>query len=108
MPVRVEPKVFFAAERTYLSWLEFAVVLSTTAGLLLNFGEGRGAALGAALGFVLVACLTLLYGLGMYLWRVRMMRRRRAIRYHDGFGPTALCLFFIVAILVNYGLKLAG
>ena len=106
VPVRVEPKVFFAAERTYLAWLEFAVLLASASGLLLNFGDGT--ALTAAIGFVLVACLTLLYALGMYLWRVRAIRQRRAVRYHDGLGPTVLWLILTVAMAVNFGLRLAS
>lgn len=38
VPVRVEPKVFFAAERTFLSWLEFSIILGSIAATLLNFG----------------------------------------------------------------------
>ncbi len=39
VPVRVEPKVYFAAERTFLSWLEFSIVLGSIAATLLNFGD---------------------------------------------------------------------
>ena len=39
LPVRVEPKVFFANERTFLSWLHFTVVLGGLAVGLLNFGD---------------------------------------------------------------------
>lgn len=39
LPVRVEPKVAFANERTFLSWLHFTVVLGGLAVGLLNFGD---------------------------------------------------------------------
>jgi len=39
LPVRVEPKVSFANERTFLSWLHFVVVLGGLAVGLLNFGD---------------------------------------------------------------------
>lgn len=39
LPVRVEPKVSFANERTFLSWLHFTVVLGGLAIGLLNFGD---------------------------------------------------------------------
>jgi hypothetical protein len=39
LPVRIEPKVFFANERTFLSWLHFTVVLGGLAVGLLNFGD---------------------------------------------------------------------
>lgn len=39
LPIRVEPKVAFANERTFLSWLHFTVVLGGLAVGLLNFGD---------------------------------------------------------------------
>lgn len=39
LPIRVEPKVSFANERTFLSWLHFTVVLGGLAVGLLNFGD---------------------------------------------------------------------
>lgn len=39
LPVRVEPKVAFANERTFLSWLHFTVILGGLAVGLLNFGD---------------------------------------------------------------------
>lgn len=39
LPVRVEPKIAFANERTFLSWLHFTVVLGGLAVGLLNFGD---------------------------------------------------------------------
>merc|ERR1712169_155789 len=42
LPTRVEPKVFFANERTFLSWLNFTVILGGLAVGLLNFGDKVG------------------------------------------------------------------
>jgi uncharacterized membrane protein YidH (DUF202 family) len=42
LPVRVEPKVSFANERTFLSWLHFTVVLGGLSVGLLNFGDKAG------------------------------------------------------------------
>ena len=39
LPTRIEPKVFFANERTFLSWLNFTVILGGLAMGLLNFGD---------------------------------------------------------------------
>lgn len=39
LPIRVEPKIAFANERTFLSWLHFTVVLGGLAVGLLNFGD---------------------------------------------------------------------
>lgn len=104
VPVRVEPKVFFATERTFLSWLEFSIILGSIAATLMNFGQDA-IALSAALGFTLIACVSLIYSLVLYLWRVQMVRKRRAARYHDRYGPTVLCLGLLIAVTVNFGLK---
>ncbi|KAL8826919.1 MAG: hypothetical protein Q9170_007217 [Blastenia crenularia] len=68
VPVRVEPKVHFAAERTFLSWLEFSIFIGAMAGTLLNFGA-TSLSLAAAMGFTVVAVASLCYSLGLYLWR---------------------------------------
>ena len=105
VPVRVEPKVFFAAERTFLSWLEFSIILGSIAATLLNFGDSIS--LASAWGFTIVACLALLYSMGLYLWRVQMIRGRRAVRYHDKWGPSLLCLGLAAAVAVSFGIRLS-
>ena len=100
VPVRVEPKVYFAAERTFLSWLEFSIILGSIAATLLNFGDA--VSLLSAWGFTVVACLALLYSMVLYLWRVDKIRQRRAVRYHDRYGPTILCLGLLAAVAVNF------
>jgi uncharacterized membrane protein YidH (DUF202 family) len=104
VPVRVEPKVYFAAERTFLSWLEFSIIIGSIAATLLNFGDRIS--LFSAWGFTFVACASLLYSLGLYLWRVAMIRERRAVRYHDPIGPSVLCVGLFVAIAINFGLRI--
>ena len=42
LPVRVEPKVSFANERTFLSWLHFTILLGGLSVGLLNFGDKVG------------------------------------------------------------------
>ena len=103
VPVRVEPKVFFAAERTFLSWLEFSIILGSIAATLLNFGDALS--LASAWGFTIVACASLIYCLVLYLWRVRMIRGRRAVRYHDKWGPSLLCLGLVVAVAISFGVR---
>lgn len=77
VPVRVEPKVQLATERTFLSWLEFSIILGSIAATLLNFGDPL--TLAAAWAFTIVACLSLFYSMGLYMWRVKMIRTRRAV-----------------------------
>ncbi|KAI5307886.1 vacuolar transporter chaperone [Ascosphaera atra] len=107
VPVRVEPKVYFAAERTFLSWLEFSIFLGTIASALLNFGNDA-IALWSAWAFTMLACLSLLYSFLLYMWRVDKIRKRRAVKrvYHEKWGPTVLCFGLVLCVAVNFGLKL--
>ncbi|KAJ9624010.1 vacuolar transporter chaperone [Taxawa tesnikishii (nom. ined.)] len=105
VPVRVEPKVYFAAERTFLSWLEFSIILGSIAATLLNFGDS--VSLASAWAFTIVACLSLFYSMGLYLWRVDKIRNRNAVTYHDKYGPTVLCLGLLVAVGISFGYRFA-
>ncbi|KAI9890640.1 MAG: vacuolar transporter chaperone [Vezdaea aestivalis] len=98
--VRVEPKVFFAVERTFLSWLEFSILIGSVATTLLNFGDRIS--LASAWGFTVVACLGLLYSMVLYLWRVDRIQKRRAVRYHDKYGPTALCIGIVASVVISF------
>jgi SPX domain protein involved in polyphosphate accumulation/uncharacterized membrane protein YidH (DUF202 family) len=102
VPVRVEPKVYFAAERTFLSWLEFSIIIGSIAATLLNFGDD--VSLVSAWGFTIVACAALVYSVIIYWLRVQMIRKRRASvsRYYDKWGTTALCVGLIGATVVTF------
>jgi SPX domain protein involved in polyphosphate accumulation/uncharacterized membrane protein YidH (DUF202 family) len=106
VPVRVEPKVYFAAERTFLSWLEFSIIIGSIAATLLNFGDNLS--LLSSWGFTLVAVSALLYSVVIYALRVQMIRNRRASygRYYDKWGTTALCVGILGATGVSFGLRI--
>ena len=106
VPVRVEPKVFFAAERTFLSWLEFSVIIGSIAATLLNFGDDLSVQ--TAAGFTIVAVLTLMYSMGLYIWRVDKVRKRRAVTYHDRIGPTLLTVGLFSALVASFGLRITS
>jgi len=36
------------------------------------------------------------------------MRLRRAVKYHDKWGPTVLCALLVVCVAINFGLKIGG
>ncbi|KAG7865253.1 hypothetical protein KL918_004835 [Ogataea parapolymorpha] len=98
------PKVFFANERTFLSWLNFTVVLGSLAIGLLNFGDKVGR-ISASL-FTLIAMGTMIYALVTYHWRAAAIRRRGSGPYDDRFGPTMLCFFLLIAVIVNFALRI--
>jgi hypothetical protein len=48
-----------------------------------------------------VALLALIYSAGIYLYRSRSIRLRKATKYHDKYGPTILCAALFVAVVLN-------
>lgn len=106
IPVRIEPKVFFANERTMLSWLEFSVVVSAIGIGILSFSEpDDDIALAAASSFTFVALISIVYTAYTYMWRVLKIRKREAVDYHDYFGPSVLCGVLALAVIVNFSLR---
>ncbi|KAI0173427.1 SPX-domain-containing protein [Hypoxylon sp. FL1284] len=103
VPVRVEPKVYFAAERTYLGWLEFSIYIGTIAVTLLNFDTKPTKMSFAVSGiFTVIAILSLCYSVGIYLYRSAGIRQRRAIKYYDRLGPSVLCISLFVGVVLNF------
>ncbi|CAL5875209.1 uncharacterized protein PFLUO_LOCUS9513 [Penicillium psychrofluorescens] len=107
VPVRVEPKVYFAAERTFLSWLEFSIILGGIAAALLNFGTDS-ATLASSWAFTVLAATALVYSLFLYIWRVDKIRKRRDVKrvYYEKWGPSVVGLGLVAVILVNFGLRI--
>lgn len=103
VPVRVEPKVYFAAERTFLSWLSIGMILGATATTLLNYGANL--ALVASIGFFLSAVFTLVYATLMYIWRTLAIREKRPDQYADRFGPNMICVLIAASTFVSFAFK---
>lgn len=104
LPTRVEPKVFFANERTFLSWLNFTVILGGLAVGLLNFGDRVGR-ISAGL-FTFIAMAAMLYALVTFHWRATTIRKRGQSGIDDRFGPTVLALALLAAVVVNFILRI--
>ncbi|KAJ7227406.1 VTC domain-containing protein [Mycena pura] len=109
VPVRVEPKVYFAAERTFLKWLNNAVFIGTIATTLLNFTatEDTYGLVSAAL-FTFAALLAIAYSGTIFVYRAYRLRARRAEGlYYDKYGPTALCVMLFLAMAANIGMRVS-
>ena len=76
--------------RTFLSWLNFTVVLAGLSIGLLNFGDKVGK-ISAGM-FTFVAMAVMIYALVTYHWRANAIRKRGSGPYDDRLGPTCLCL----------------
>lgn len=78
---KVEPKLFLANERTFISWLHMAVIMSSISIGVLAFSNTQGSADEVALSILPVALLFIVYALRTYLIRSRKINTRDAERY---------------------------
>lgn len=100
VPVRVEPKVYFATERTFLSWLSISLVFGATAHTLMNYGDL--VSLITASCFYATAILTILYSSGVYIFRVFSIRSKRAAMYDDQWGPRLVCTALALSVGISF------
>lgn len=101
--IKVEPKVFFANERTFISWLQFCALLLTVALSLLNFGDRVSRIAGGI--FIGISAAVAIYALYRFEKRAWMINRRVIGRYDDLWGPAVLCCLLVGALIVNFYLR---
>lgn len=99
VPVRVEPKVFFANERTFLSWIHFSIFLGGISSALVGLGDSTARMSGFLFGTVSI--MFTLYALYLYRWRAIRIRRRDPGPYDDMVGPTLVSVVFLLAMIAN-------
>ena len=106
-PVKIEPKVFFANERTFLAWMHLSVILAGASIAILAFAEDENP-VSQLYGVVLlpVAIAFIVYSMYQYTRRARMIRHRHPGPYEDVVGPTVLGVMLMVSITAQFALKL--
>ena len=128
-PIKIEPKTFFANERTLLQWLSMSTLLLFLSLGLLSFEAGspsetinlfRGqnthvitegnarqkrkitASDTCGLALAPVAILFMIYALFTYLVRAnRIVKREPSARYDDIFGPSALVSVLVIVSITS-------
>jgi uncharacterized membrane protein YidH (DUF202 family) len=98
-PVRVEPKTFFANERTFLSWFNAAIFVSSI-GLALAQGTVNGNVLGGLL--ILIGLIIIVYAIATYNQRTFSLLNKRSNGYADRFGPVFLALTISLVYIAGY------
>ncbi|KAI1315972.1 vacuolar transporter chaperone [Mortierella claussenii] len=102
-PLKVEAKVFFANERTFLKWMNFAVLLGTLGIGLFNAGDNIGRFAGILLSITALA--TFVYSIWLYERRLTMLRNKDPGPYDEPVMPTLMCVCLLTAISLNFYLK---
>lgn len=100
VPVRVEPKVYFATERTFLSWLSIALILGGVATTLVTYGSRT--TMIVSTGFFITALATIIHAIITYATRVVNIRLKRAVDYEDKLGPPMICTFLMLSIFFSF------
>eukprot|EP01024_Parvocaulis_polyphysoides_P026125 TRINITY_DN2383_c0_g1_i13.p1 TRINITY_DN2383_c0_g1~~TRINITY_DN2383_c0_g1_i13.p1 ORF type:complete len:750 (-),score=93.88 TRINITY_DN2383_c0_g1_i13:114-2363(-) len=107
--MRIEPKTFFANERTFLSWLHMAITVGSIAAALLGFSastaqdkqfgmESHHLVEVICMILLPVAVLMTIYALVTFLWRGRRIQRKEADVIDDRVGPLVLALVVVAAL----------
>lgn len=96
---QIEPKIYFANERTFINWLQFAALILMAALTLINFGDKTSKIAGAV--FFGVAMILALYAFGRYRYRAWQITNHPRIRYDDLYGPIGLCILLVGALIVR-------
>lgn len=107
-PIKIEPKVFFANERTFLAWMHLSVILAGASIAILAVADDSEGQIGQLYGIVLlpVAIAFIVYSMYQYQRRANMIRNRHPGPYEDTVGPTVLCIMLMISILAQFSLKM--
>lgn len=106
VPIKVEPKVFFANERTFLAWLHASVLLAGASVAIVAFADNSNP-WSQLYGIILlpVAIAFICYSMYQYARRSAMIRRKDPGPYEDTVGPTVLGIMLMLSILAQFAVK---
>ncbi|KAH9481259.1 Vacuolar transporter chaperone 1 [Psilocybe cubensis] len=99
--VKVEGKVWFANERTWISWLGISVLMAALSLGLFNASKDDIARRFAYF-YAFVSVCVLVYGYCLYQHRITLIRRRDPGHFDALAGPVILSVVLFVAVLANF------
>lgn len=99
--LKVEGKVWFANERTWIAWLNTAILIGTLALALFNASEEP---VGRRFAYVYAAISVgvVIYGFALYQSRISMIRKRDPGHYDAIVGPVVVSVLLFFAVLANF------
>mmetsp|Transcript_24445 Transcript_24445/g.58108 ORF Transcript_24445/g.58108 Transcript_24445/m.58108 type:complete len:223 (+) Transcript_24445:94-762(+) len=108
VPVKVDPKVFFANERTFLAWLHVSIILAGASVAIVAFSDSHVSGVDQLYGVILlpVSISFILYAMIQYTRRSSMIRRKAPGPYVDTVGPVALTVILMISIVAQFSIKL--
>ncbi|KAG8928387.1 hypothetical protein FRC01_006010 [Tulasnella sp. 417] len=103
-PIKVEAKVWFANERTWISYLNVSILLATLAAALFNASRDQ-LARNFAYAYALISMVTMCYGYVLYQKRVTLIKRRDPSHFDALVGPVLICVALFIAVLTNFSFR---
>jgi SPX domain protein involved in polyphosphate accumulation/uncharacterized membrane protein YidH (DUF202 family) len=105
-PARVEPKSFFANERTFLNWVTIGGIVLLTAEMLYENGrDNSNISMGNrwksfANAIIICSMFPVVYGTYVYYRRLYLMINAKPYGYSDAFGPGIFAIFMFVLLVL--------
>ena len=96
-PIKIEPKTFFANERTFLQWFNSAVFVATGGLTIAEMSESKT----TGILLVTISVCIILYSMFVYYGRNRALLRRDTEGYNDIYGPLILSGVIIVSFIFS-------
>jgi len=110
IPLRIEPKTYFANERTFLSWLSMATTMGSIGTAIAGFAVEDDEAITKhgiqkstvelmALLMIPISILMIGYALFTFYWRSEFIRKKQIGFFDDKVGPVAVALIVEIALV---------
>jgi SPX domain protein involved in polyphosphate accumulation/uncharacterized membrane protein YidH (DUF202 family) len=101
-PLRIEPKVWLANERTFLKWQHICILLGGLAvGLYTAAGKDFLAEL-MGVAYIIIAIFAGCWGYAMQRTRRAMILQRSGKDFDNMFGPMVVSVALMVALILNF------
>jgi len=105
-PLRIEPKVWLANERTFIKWQHVAILLGTLAVSLYTAAGQDKTAEYMGIAYTIIAVFTGAWGYYMYIVRRGMIVARSGKDFDNFVGPIIVNVALIIALLLNLYFKI--
>lgn len=113
VPMRVEPKSYFALERTYLSWMGMAVIMGGVSSALVGFSNPDATSAEEQVissrtidiitcVYTPVSMLIMAYALFTFEWRSKFMSKKQMGMYDDKVGPTTIAVLVLLTLITIF------
>ena len=103
-PVQVEPKTYFANERTFIQWISASLLLLTVSSIMMGTGHYDGTSSTIAFASLVLVC----YASFIYFRRVSLLRSGQPYGYLDFVGPAILSVGVGIGVFIVFADAVKG